>query len=353
MRNFRKIAVSAAAVGAVALGTMAGFGGVANAAPGPCGPGGPGGGFGGFGGGPGGHGGHGPTQQSVTGCDLPEGLLVLGLIPTCTSPDSTVKTPTSVTITADPAFFRDLSNNVVGNLLESVLGGPLGEHVTYTLDCVVDGHSVDYAGHFDATDHHQSQVIDLQQAVGSPIPNSCTVEHLQATALIGLKSVLLQTLEPVLHRLGLGELSFGVSATANTGVPGAIWAETGKNDAGVNADICVDDAANGNHGSNVQVYQCNSDLAQYWTQSENGQLVHNGDCMDVRYGNKVTLDSCTSHSAEQWKVNGTGGEWGTIVNRSTGQCLTAASVANFSTLTVSNCDGDANQQFTAPAKSFA
>jgi hypothetical protein len=329
---------------------MAGFGGVANAAPGPGG-GGPG--FGGFGG-PGGHGGHGPsvTQQSVTGCDLPEGLLVVGLIPTCTAPDSTVKTPTSVTISADPAFFTDLSNNVVANLLQSVLGGPLGEHVTYTLDCVVDGQSVDYNGHFDASVHHQSQVIDLQQAVGSPIPNSCTVEHLQATALIGLKSVVLQVLEPVLRRLGLGELSFGVSATANTGVPGAIWAETGKNDAGVNADICVDDAANGNHGSNVQVYQCNSDLAQYWTQSENGQLVHNGDCINVRNG-QVTLDSCNVHSAEQWKVNGTHGQWGTIVNRSTGQCLTAASVANFSSLKVSGCTNDADQMFTAPAKSFA
>ncbi len=116
------------------------------------------------------------------------------------------------------------------------------------------------------------------------------------------------------------------------------------------ADICADDANNGNAGSHVQVYQCNSDLAQYWVQASTGQLVRNGDCM-AQTGSVVVMAKCDANPSQVWDVRGTGGSFKTIVNQTSGNCLTWPNPKNFTQLKVTACTGKAGQLWTGPGKS--
>jgi hypothetical protein len=311
MRGFRKIAMTLTAAGLAAFGAIAGSGGAASAA----------------------------TNQSVTGCGVASSELGLNVEPTCTATTSTVLNPTSFTITANPSFFSVLG--ALGNLL----GQTLAANVTYTLTCSVNGGPKTYNGSFQATSGTQSQVVNLQSAVGSPEPNSCTLSNLEATSLVTLTSALVGL-------LGSNTFTFGVSATADTATPGAMWQQTAKNGAGAYADICADDTANGNANAIVQVYQCNSDLAQYWVWTNSDQLVHNGDCLDLS-GSKVILSTCSDATSQKWQVNGINGNFNTIVNQSSSQCLTASKPANFTQLTVATCTGAANQKWAGPGKSPA
>jgi hypothetical protein len=146
--------------------------------------------------------------------------------------------------------------------------------------------------------------------------------------------------------------SFGVSATATTAVPGAIWMEAGEGSAGLPADLCADDAGNGNAGAIAQSYQCNGDLAQYWVQSSNERLARNGVCL-TQSGSTVSLKTCAAtNDAQQWDVRGTNGQFGGVVNAASGDCLTAKA-ENFAQLTAGACTGSADQQWTGPAKSAA
>jgi hypothetical protein len=319
MRNFRKAAVVLAASGLAAFGAMAAGTGVANAA----------------------------TNSSLTGCDLSGSLLTLNVTPTCTATTSTVLDPTSIKITADTSLLNALDLAPGIDAVLSLLGISLGEEVTYTVTCTVDGHPAVYNGSFDANGGSASvtKTVDLATAVGSPEPGSCTVSNLKASSLIALNSALLGLLT------GGNSLTFGVKATADTAVPGAIWTQAGTTSKGVNADVCVDDASNGNHGSKIQAYQCNSDLAQYWVYTADGQLVHNGDCLDLS-GNSVVLNACSGGSAQQWTVNGTNGHKGTIVNQSTNQCLTAPSATNGTQFKIAACGGS-NQSWIGPNQSAA
>lgn len=321
MRIFGKAAVAAAAAGIAVAGTLVAGAGVAHAA----------------------------TKQSVTGCELTAGVLVAGLTPQCTAGDSTVSSPTSITVTAIPAFFTVLGSSTISGLLGGL--GLLQETVSYTLNCSVNGGIVSKSESFTATTtaSSQSQTVDLQSAAGSPVPNNCTISGLTATSQLSLSAGLLSTLQA----LGLlPNLTFGVQVTANTAVPGAIWMSAAKTSSGLSADICADDAGNGNAGAIVQAYQCNSDLAQYWVQASTGQLVRNGVCV-TQIGSKVSLAKCSgTNVAQQWTVQGTGGRIGHIVNKSSGQCLTAPSPKNFVQLTATACkSGAANQKWSGPGKS--
>ena len=99
--------------------------------------------------------------------------LGLSLLPTCTAGDSTIANPTSITIT--------LNTSSLGSIL-NLLG--LGVKATWTLSCTVDGNQVTSHGSFQVTSLSQSasDVIDLQSAVGSPNPSSCTVTNLTGDA---------------------------------------------------------------------------------------------------------------------------------------------------------------------------
>lgn len=305
MRFFSKAAAATAAAGIAVIGTIAAGGGVANAA----------------------------TSQSVTGCTGNSGLLGLGVFPTCSANDSTVINPTSLTV------------NITGNLL-SVLGTVLpglGQTVSFTLTCSVNGNPVSVPESFTSTDPADtSETIDLQSAVGSPVPNFCTVQDMTATSTLALNLASL-----------LKKFSFGGNVTANTAVSGAVYSSAGKAGS-LTANICADDEGNGNAGAQIQVYQCNSDLAQYWVQSSTGQLVRNGDCM-TQSGSKVVLARCSpTNKAQVWDVKGTGGSVNTIVNSSSGQCLTWPKAVSFTQLTGSACKAKtAGQLWTGPAKSAA
>jgi hypothetical protein len=320
MRKFAKLAAAVATSGLAVIGSVAASGGVASAA----------------------------TNQSVTGCSTgSSGLLSLNVFPTCTATDSTVVNPTSYKITANPSFFNTLGALPGINALLTLLGQSLAENITYTLACNVNGQTVSSPGSFQATAASQTKTVSLQSAVGSPLPNSCKLENLQATSLLSIST-------PLLLLLGGTKFDFGVTATANTGVSGAIYMNSGKTSAGAVASICVDDANNGNAGSKIQVFACNSDLAQYWIQTNTDQLVRNGVCL-TQNSNKATLAKCSdTNNAQKWDVNGTGGSFQTFVNHSTGQCLTASSPKNFTQITVSACkSGAANQRWAAPDNSPA
>jgi hypothetical protein len=311
MCNFRKMAVTLTAAALAAFGVVAGSGGAAGAA----------------------------TDQSVTGCSVRSSDLAVNAVPTCTATTSTVLNPTSFTITANPSFFSVLG--VLGDLL----GQSLAENVSYTLSCSVNGSTATDKGSFQATSGSQSQVVNLQSVVGSPAPNSCMLSNLQATSLVTLNSTLLGL-------LGDKTFTFGVTATADTTTPGAMWQETAKNSAGAYAGICVDDAGNGNANAIAQVYQCNSDLAQSWVWTSSGQIVHNGDCLDLS-GRNVIMNKCSTAASQEWQINGVNGNFDTIVNHVSSQCLTASSPKDFTQLTVATCTGAASQKWTGPNKSPA
>jgi hypothetical protein len=303
MRIFKKAVTSAAAVGLLAFGAVAGSGGSADAA----------------------------TGQSLNGCNATYGIILgLSLLPTCTAGDSTIANPTSVTIT--------LNTSSLGSIL-NLLG--LGVKATWTLSCTVDGNQVSSNGSFQVTSlsSSASDVIDLQSAVGSPNPSSCTVTSLKAKSLASLTA------------LTLNLITIGVSATADTGVPGAVYANYPSDSDGAHAVVCADDTGNGNSGTAIQAYQCLSDLADQWIQMGTGQFVHNGDCL-TDTGSGVTIEKCigspSSSSGQVWHASSGGA--GQMTNDDGNGCLTAPSSGTISgaLLRVGACKGSVGQHWTVP-----
>jgi hypothetical protein len=304
MRIFKKTVASTAAVGLLALGAVAGSAGSAFAA----------------------------SAQPVTGCNAQFGALSIGLLPTCTAGDSTIANPTSISITVNTTSLGSLLN---------LLG--LGMKAKWTLSCVVDGNTVNVPGSYSVTSLTQSatDVIDLQATVGSPNPSACTVEDLTAstTAALGIGI------------LGLNLLTVGANATADTGVPGAVYSNYPKDASGAHAVVCADDAGNGNQSSTTQAFQCLSDLADQWIQMPDGQFVHNGDCM-TDTGGAVKLERCiaspSNSSGQVWHAASSGA--GQMSNADGNGCLTAPSSGTIDTaaLRVAACKGAVGQAWTVP-----
>jgi hypothetical protein len=303
MHIFKKAAISIAATSLLAAGAVAGGGNSALAA----------------------------TNQSLNGCDATYGIVLgLSLLPTCTAGDSTIANPTSVTIT--------LNTSSLGSIL-NLLG--LGVKATWTLTCTVDGTTVSAPGSFQVKSLSASatDTIDLQSAVGSPNPSSCTVTNLKATSLASLTA------------LTLNLITIGASASANTGVPGAVYANYPKDSAGAHAVVCADDTNNGNQGSKIQAYQCLSDLADQWIQMGTGQFVHNGDCM-ADAGGSVVLQKCLANpgsgSGQVWSASSSGE--GEMTNADGHGCLTAPSsgTVDSAALKVASCRNAVGQLWTVP-----
>jgi hypothetical protein len=366
MRFINKMAVASAAAGLAVAGTVAAGGGVANAA----------------------------TNQNAVSCSVNAVVLEAGVLSSCSTGDTTVDDPTSFTLTtSEPGLTGTLVTT-----LTSLLNGlglsdvstlvnqltDLTESVSFNLACDVNGNTVTVPESYSTLGDGFSHTFNLQSTVGSPVPNDCTVQDFTVKSLVslsaldialinGLPSSVLQTaggllgpLSGLLQLLGLPSftglsggsltdllgLSVSASLTANTAVPGAIWTGAGTLKTGLDADICADDAGNGDANAEVQVYQCTSDLAQFWVQASTGQLVRNGDCM-AQDGSKVKLEDCGSNPSQVWDVKGTGGSFNTIVNQATGECLTWPKALDFTQLTVTGCTGKAGQLWTAPNKSAA
>jgi Ricin-type beta-trefoil lectin domain len=271
------------------------------------------------------------TGQSLSGCNATYGIILgLSLLPTCTAGDSTIANPTSVAITLNTSSLSSILN---------ILG--LGVKATWTLSCTVDGNQVTKMGSFQVTSLSQSatDVINLQTAVGSPNPSSCTVSQLKATTLISLTALTLKL------------ITIGASATADTGVPGAVYANYPNDKNGAHAVVCADDTGNGNSGTNIQAYQCLSDLADQWIQLGTGQFAHNGDCM-TDTGTTVALEKCiagpSSSSGQVWNASSSGA--GRMTNDDGNGCLTAPSSGTIAgaLLRVGACKGAVGQQWTVP-----
>ncbi len=303
MRNLRTAIAAFAATGLAAFGALAATGGVANAA----------------------------QDLSITGCSINNALLGVQVVPTCEAADGTIYNATEVKATVDQTF------------LQAFLGKlGLGVEVRYDLVCSVDGSWVTAHEHFTTNDpHHNWQVVNLQQAVGSPEPNQCTVKHLSATSLVSV--TLLD------HKL----IGFGVSITGDNGVPGAIWAQYPNSTSGAGSTVCADDTANGNGGTHIQAFQCEQDLADQWLQVSH-QLIHNGDCM-TNVGGNVKLEKCEggkwSAPSQTWWVQGTPMTAGQITNGK-GWCLSspATGMVDGSHLTVQHCGAHGFvQMWKAPA----
>jgi hypothetical protein len=306
MRIFKKTIASTAAVGLLTLGVVAGTDGSALAA----------------------------TNQPITGCSATIGALAIGLIPNCTAGDSTIANPTSIDITVNTTSLGALLNLLPG----------LGMKASWNLSCIVDGSAVNTTGSFTVTTLTQSatDVIDLQSAVGSPNPSSCTVSNLTATTTLSVNLSVL---------LGLSLITVGADATGNTGVPGAVYANYPKDSAGAHAVVCADDAGNGNQSSTIQAFQCLSDLADQWIQMPDGQFVHNGDCM-TDTGGAVKLERCiaspSNSSGQVWHAASSGA--GQMSNADGNGCLTAPSSGTIDTaaLRVAACKGAVGQAWTVP-----
>lgn len=305
MRIFKKAAASAVAVGLLAFGGVAGSGGSAFAA----------------------------TAQPVTGCSATLGVLALGLFPNCTAGNSTIANPTSVTITVNTTSLGSLLNVIPG----------LGMKATWTLSCVVDGNTVNVPGSLTVSSlaASASTTIDLQSAVGSPNPSSCTVVNLKATTTLAL----------TIGALLLPLITVGANATADTGVPGAVYSNYPSDKNGAHAVVCADDRGNGNSGSVVQAFACLSDLADQWIQMGTGQFVHNGVCL-TDTGAAVSLEKCiaspSNSSGQVWRGSSSGA--GELRNADGNGCLTAPSSGTIDSaaLRVAACKGALGQAWTIP-----
>ena len=118
------------------------------------------------------------------------------------------------------------------------------------------------------------------------------------------------------------------------------------------AGKCMDALHNGSaNGTKVTIYGCNrSNKAQYWTYT-NGQLRHNGLCLNDQRtggnGSKVILYTCNGGANEQWthKANG---EW--VMKAKGGQyCLDdpASSTKDGTQLIMWKCNNATNQHWFA------
>jgi ricin-type beta-trefoil lectin protein len=119
------------------------------------------------------------------------------------------------------------------------------------------------------------------------------------------------------------------------------------------AGKCLDDAGNSSADrAKVQIWNCNSfDNAQLWTYS-NGELVHNGKCINDRAwggnGTKVILYGCNHALNELW-THLSNGEY--VLNaKGYKLCLDdpASSTRNGTQLIVYTCKDSANQRWSKP-----
>jgi hypothetical protein len=305
MRKIRRIAAAAASTGLLAIGGIAAGAGIAHAA-------------------------NPPTQ--VTDCSYGTGTTVVAAVfPTCTATGS-VNDPADLEINLNPS---GILAPIWGTIIQ-FLGGI---KVSYSGTCAVDGSSKPFSGTYQSTSSSTptTTILSLQTLVGSPVPNSCTVTLSVST---------LAAIPPLLGLITPFTADAAVQSIAT--VPGAIWQAAGSTSASASAATCADDTGNGNAGTAAQGYVCLSDLADFWSQTGTGQLVHNGDCL-TNSGNKVSLQPCTAGSTSQYWTGGTSKS--ELVNQgaASGQgCLTVPSYTNGTPLSLAACTGAANQLWTAP-----
>jgi Ricin-type beta-trefoil lectin domain len=311
MRIFMKAVASTTTVGLLAFGVVAGSGGTAFAGPSPS-----------------------PNPYTlITGCATAVNDVSVGYVPNCTAVGGVIENPNTSIILGVEA-----TTDTLGTLIDDQSGQ--GLTVSWNLVCDVNGVPVNTPGSYSVTSTTQLPytVITLQDAVGSPDPSECAVETMTVSTVLPLVSEDLDEAVP---------FQIGAVSEGTTAVPGEVYQQEGTTGAGAHAELCADDAGNGNAGTRIQAFQCLSDRADSFVQSSTGQLVHNGDCVSVTAGGYAFLARCAADDTlERWTQAKVGGP---VMNTSTGTCLTAPSVKNGIQLTVKACGNAANQQWHLPA----
>jgi hypothetical protein len=301
MRRIRRIAAIAVSSGLLAFGGIAAGAGAARAA----------------------------TPTVVTSCSYSMGALAIpAVLPNCTS-SGTVNDPTEFTIDVNPG-------GILTPFLSAVFSLLGGIEVTYNGSCQVNGTATTFNGSFEVTSIVQptTTTLNLQNLVGSPVPNQCTITVKDSTIAV----------VPALAVINGFTIQDNVTAVVT--VPGAIWQGDGTTASHGTSALCADDTGNLNEGTAIQAFTCLSDLADYFSQTATGQLVHNGDCV-TDSGNAVSLQPCTPGNPNQDWTGGTSKS--EIKLKTLNSCITAPSDVNATQLTLASCTGASNQLWTAPA----
>ncbi|GAA0846924.1 ricin-type beta-trefoil lectin domain protein [Streptosporangium amethystogenes subsp. fukuiense] len=104
------------------------------------------------------------------------------------------------------------------------------------------------------------------------------------------------------------------------------------------------------NGTPVQIWDCNGQVNQRWTQTDAGELrVYGNKCLDVSNlgtadGTQVQIWDCNGQSNQKWRFNSDG----SITALGAGKCLDAPSysTANGVKLQIWSCSGALNQRWT-------
>jgi streptogrisin C len=143
--------------------------------------------------------------------------------------------------------------------------------------------------------------------------------------------------QPVNEILG----TYGLSLTTSGGSAGSFVSNWNNK--------CIDvPNANFSDGVQLQMYGCNSTIAQRWT-STGGQLVaQNNKCMDVAWGSTangaaIQIANCSGNAAQQFVLSAAGD----LVNPQANKCLdiTAWNGNDGAPLELWDCTGGANQKW--------
>jgi hypothetical protein len=117
------------------------------------------------------------------------------------------------------------------------------------------------------------------------------------------------------------------------------------------ANKCMD--VYGGHttnGTKVELYDCNSTVAQQWTVQSDGTIRNQGKCLDLYngFGNGALLEiwDCNGGANQQWKA----GANQSLVNPTAGRCIDVPSwnSTNETQLSLYDCNGGGNQRWVLP-----
>jgi hypothetical protein len=99
-------------------------------------------------------------------------------------------------------------------------------------------------------------------------------------------------------------------------------------------------------GNHVQVYDCNTSVAQVWTLTPDGTLQVVGKCANLAGDGSVHIVSCDGRTTAQWRA----GPDRTLVNAANDKCLTDPSGGTRSgaAVRVTACSGAGNQEWSVP-----
>ncbi|MBS2966792.1 ricin-type beta-trefoil lectin domain protein [Actinocrinis puniceicyclus] len=120
---------------------------------------------------------------------------------------------------------------------------------------------------------------------------------------------------------------------------------------GVGSGRCVDvPGSSQTGGTQVQLWDCNTQANQQWTYTSAGELrVYGTMCLDAdaqgtTAGTKAIIWSCNGQQNQKWNLNSNG----TITGVQSGLCLdaTAAKTANGTLVELWTCNGGSNQNWT-------